>query len=564
MFLENVLELSADKLLEFGISVSHIQELDRADTGERFIEVVHKLDDHERNSLLNYVRRESPATVVEPLITEFDLPRDTTRGLYDELLELTEEQQSIVEYDDNLPLIVQGVPGSGKTTVAVQRLRNSAEESTDLAGNFLLLCFNRTLAQACEQLLRKSCGGRIPENTNVLTVHAWLKHLLESNGQNVDFVYRGARRNFIDDAAEEAFEQAPQNTEKALDELTKKGPAFWRREFDVIAGRCGSDLDEYLDYDRPERSKSWNEPTKRIAYEVYDSYRKQLTSKGLADFAILPDLCRDHVLSEGDVPNYEEIIVDEAQDLPSATIDFVIDVASRVQSRLVFLGDAGQSIYRHTFSWSEVASRVEDLRLEVLTRNLRTPGEIGAAAERITPDKESVEATYERFNGEKIQIIECAGEKEIKQTLVEQIQSLDETGVERNRIGVLAPSRKKARSAMDELRDNDIEVDFYTTDRGDALDLADRSVKVSTIQSSKGLEFDHVILLRAESMYFPGERDYAESVGVAYEHRRELRRRLLHVALTRCRESVTVICNEGYASHFFDDIDDSALSYQSA
>ncbi len=98
-------------------------------------------------------------------------------------------------------------------------------------------------------------------------------------------------------------------------------------------------------------------------------------------------------------------------------------------------------------------------------------------------------------------------------------------------------------------------------------DLADKSdcVKIMTIHTSKGLEFDSVFLVGLTEGIFPSARSLEERKNDALEEER----RLCFVAITRAREKLYLTESEGFGvkgfskvpSRFLFDIDDSLLEH---
>lgn len=73
-------------------------------------------------------------------------------------------------------------------------------------------------------------------------------------------------------------------------------------------------------------------------------------------------------------------------------------------------------------------------------------------------------------------------------------------------------------------------------------------VRLATIHTTKGLEFDHVVLYAVNDGLMPHRLAGASQAAVEEE------RRVLHVGLTRCRRSVAVIADRGAPSPFLDDL----------
>jgi superfamily I DNA/RNA helicase len=295
---------------------------------------------------------------------------------------------------------------------------------------------------------------------------------------------------------------------------------------------------------------------------VYWKYREKLKDRGLIDFNTMSERCREVIAGDGEIPNYEEIIVDETQDFSSSAAKLLTDVADASESHLTFLGDTEQSIYGREFSWDRVTHFLDDHEKIILETNHRTPELVKSQAKRLVEkfDAEVPEVDTSDPAQGRIFLNECDGEESIHQMLVNRVRLNDALGMERNRIGILCPRKKVARDAVETLKEADIGVDYYKTEGDNGLDFGDHSVKVCTVKSAKGLEFDEVILLRPESVYFPGRKSQANYVGQDYEHRKELHRRQLYVAMSRAKQNVVITYNGNYLAHFFEDLDQSSVT----
>ncbi|GEM_PF-6364005 len=559
MYLTDVANVSPDKLLEFDIPTNDLRRLHRAEDEESFFEIVRSLDANERNSLTSHLLREASEQVQREIRKRFDTEGVSIRGLYDEILELTPEQERIVDYEDDSPLIVQGVAGSGKTTVAVHRLREAAKSSNLLDGNYLLLTYNRTLAKTSERLLRKACVGAIPENAEVMTFHAWLRFLLQRNDVPVNFVWDQTSDELVEEAVDEAFDEAPPGDQNLIADLRDESTAFWKREIELIAEDCRGDNQSYFNHSRSSRSKDWHSYAEsNLAMAVYRKYRDKLKDRGLIDFNTMSERCREVIAGDGKIPNYEEIVVDETQDFSSSAAKLLTDVADASESHLTFLGDTEQSIYGREFSWDRISHFLDDHEKIFLETNHRTPELVKSQAERISQGQDGPlpSADSEEDN---VILVECDGEDSVEQMLVNRVRIKDALGTERNRIGVLCPRKKVAKKAMDTLKNADIGVDYYK-EGDDGLDFCDHSVKVCSVKSAKGLEFDEVILLRPERAYFPGQKSRSDYIGQDYDHRKQLQRRQLYVAMSRAKENVVIIYNGEFLSPYFDDLDEQGVS----
>ncbi|MBI4863480.1 MAG: AAA family ATPase [Candidatus Riflebacteria bacterium] len=108
---------------------------------------------------------------------------DFLRGRLTELLlNLDPGQTEIVDLAGPGPVIVRGVAGSGKTAVALHRIRRLLGGASPLSRpRILYLTYNRSLARAATELLASM--GVPPSELTVQTLHKWCTSLVERTGR---------------------------------------------------------------------------------------------------------------------------------------------------------------------------------------------------------------------------------------------------------------------------------------------------------------------------------------------------------------------------------------------
>lgn len=578
MYLTNELGVAPQDLIGLGFEASVIREVLRAADGDEFFNVLDSLEPGLRNNLVRHIALHVPEDVSTPVLDQYGAEETEVRSLRDRLIELTPEQRRVVDAEVTKPLLVQGVPGSGKTTIGVNRLKKVAQRDQSLEGEYLLLTFTRTLSHMCEQLLEAASGGEPLRNAQVSTYHAWLRELLELNykqltliGDIDESVLAWAKERAKEEIRKLERDAAGSQNRRRYSKARNSGAlvdskpiGFWSKEFEeVINGECHGELEAYLEHPRAHRRLTLDVPARIYVHQVYNAYYYSLLKQNKVDFHHLVQLCRMFCLREdARLPEYNEIIVDEAQDLTLTQIDFIAQLARRTGANLVLLADENQSIYRGDFSWRAVQRIVGDHDQLVLTTNHRTPALVGAQARRLISGAET-EVVYSKEGGHQLSLVKCSSGRSVSKALIEKINELDERGVPRNHVCVLAASNKKnlLRFACENLEEAGIQVEYYADKWGNKrVNLSENSVKLMTIASSKGLEFDHVFLLRVEQFAFPG--NFHSFIGATRDHWEQARRQLLNVGMTRAMKSVTLICNGDYISNFVDDFDSELIAIE--
>ena len=111
-------------------------------------------------------------------------------------------------------------------------------------------------------------------------------------------------------------------------------------------------------------------------------------------------------LSSQEVPLFDYIVVDEAQDVSVAQLRVLAAATGGKANTLFFAGDLGQRIFQQPFSWKELGIDVRG-RSHTLRINYRTSHQIRAQADRLLDpeiadfdgNQEERRGTISVFNG---------------------------------------------------------------------------------------------------------------------------------------------------------------------
>ncbi|MFC1874506.1 HelD family protein, partial [Chloroflexota bacterium] len=243
----------------------------------------------------------------------------------------------------------------------------------------------------------------------------------------------------------------------------------------------------------------------------------------------LPSMCYlDHLLNNrimGDRNNrmYSHIVVDEAQDVSPLALR-IMQLHSRNNSFSI-LGDTAQHVlpYKGIIGWQEI----QKLFLKKSTRMLKAPFTYRSTFEITSYYREVLKAIdpsalkprpYRR-HGEKVQFIRSKNRKEGIQSIADDIQQLLDD--EFQKIAVLCRTGKEATDMQKMLRHRGITECALLDDQT----LSDSRLIVSSILSTRGLEFDAVLITNASSKHYPPT---------------DIDNRLLYLAITRAAHSLHI------------------------
>ena len=295
----------------------------------------------------------------------------------------------------------------------------------------------------------------------------------------------------------------------------------------------------------------------RIFEYVLAEYKKRLGEK--IDFEDMLSRAAGYVEAEKYISPFRHILIDEFQDMTQSQARLIKALkAQHPQIRIFAVGDDWQSIFR--FAGADV-HLMRDFGAEFggsfdgaagvrevdLGRTFRSVDKIAFAARKFVLEnpeqieKEIVSNSTTTKPAIKIISVEDNGERKIMEVL----------------------KKLSAQAEVDNKRASVFLLRRYSVPKLDLLSLRRRfpnlQIDFKTIHGSKGLEADHVILLNADRggngrKGFPSEinDDALLSLVSAKEevHPHSEERRVMYVAMTRARESLTILASKAHPSAF--------------
>lgn len=292
----------------------------------------------------------------------------------------------------------------------------------------------------------------------------------------------------------------------------------------------------------------------KIFEPLVDAYQKRLDDR--IDFEDMIIRAAEHVETGRYKSPYRHLLVDEFQDISEGRARLLKALkAQHEDARLFAVGDDWQSIYRFAGSdihlmrdfGEEFGGRFGDKknihRTVDLGRTFRSVDKIALPARRFVLqnpsqiDKKVITAAH---TDEPAIMVTHYGRGQHDAALK---QTIDELAAKtKKQVSVLLLGRYHF------LKPKNL--------RALSANYPNLSIRFMTVHASKGLEGDHVVILRAESdaMGFPSEivddplLDLVLPKPEKFEHAEE--RRLFYVALTRARKSVTILTSREKPSVF--------------
>lgn len=444
----------------------------------------------------------------------------------------TSEQLTIISNTKFGTEIIRGCAGSGKTTTAILRLKSLANvfamrrmrEHSNKNIKGLILTYNRTLRGYIGELCDNQVSNNTNVNLNISTFSKWAISLL-------------------------GYRKIINNNEKKviISSLSKEinlEDSFLLDEIDYVMGRfLPNELEKYITCTRngrgatPRVDKNLRE---KIIEDIIYPYKQYLKSKELYDWN---DLATELATNAPEI-KYDFIITDETQDFSANQLRAITSHLEDI-SCLTFVLDTAQRIYARGFTWHEAGINIRPENSKRLTINYRNTKEIALFASKILPELKDDDATIPSANdcvrtGDKPIIISGSFLSQAQYI----IDFIKKTDINNESIGILHPLGGKW---FDDIK-HQLSIAGYgytSISKEEDWPKYGSNIALSTMHSSKGLEFDHVIIIGMtnETITYKAEDD---------EDKLDSIRRLIAMSITRARNTVTIGLTLGDRATVFD------------
>jgi superfamily I DNA/RNA helicase/mRNA-degrading endonuclease RelE of RelBE toxin-antitoxin system len=510
--------------------------------------------------ILNFQYPKTAAEIAhEPVrivMAEDDLIRYVEGDITHFLLRLDPHQGQLVDWALEGPTLVRGGPGSGKSTVALYRVRAVIERALALGQPppaILFTTYTKALVSVTEELLPRLLHD-LPDTADRVTVRTIdsLAHRLAYGEHDAPKIARLDDWREAIQAVRRSVSPETGGMEGAVlkSRLAALNEAYLTDEFTrVIEGRGLSTADEYLAADRTGRGQPLTAKMRRLVWAVYERARAYLSARGLATWA---DVHRRALENAQAAPRpFDHVFIDEAQDLTPMQLRLCVALVR--DPRHVFLAaDSAQSIYNRGFSFSQVDAALNVAhRTRLLRRNYRSTREIAEAAGEIpgrdAGDAESLAQEHVHFGPKPMLVFADTFEEQVAQIADYIRRSARNLRLPTGAAAVLCPTHALADQFAHSLNAAGVRA---RTMQGDSLQLDAPFVKVLTMHSAKGLEFPIVAVPSVDDGVMPRTSTADDEDDRASEHAQQ--RRLLFVAATRAMRALIVTCSRERPSPFLE------------
>lgn len=486
-----------------------------------------------------------------------DLLRYRDGSLLGFLLRLNPEQEKHTKWSAKAqgPTLLKGGPGTGKSTVALYRIKALIEalrKGGAKSPRILFTTYTNALVKFSQQLLTQLLDADA-KLVDVRTADSLVREIAFAGHSELPLASDAQQRDLLTSVcASVTFEgNRLQQRAQALS-LARLSREYLLEELNtVLDARRLATLDAYLAAPRPGRQLALNATQRTAVWRVHQAYVAALTKAGLCTWQQARAKAAAIVESAKAPRTWDGVVVDEVQDLDPSVVQMLVGLC-KAPNRLFLTADANQSVYGGAFRWTDVHEGLRFTgRVGVLRANHRSTREIGEAARAYlthhvgavidagdTPD----EATPEYVHSGPLPVVRAVANPDEEAALLARFLpgAVREYHLGSGSCAVFCPTNEAGKRVAERLMHRGVQASFMT---GKDLDLARPGVKVMTLKSCKGLEFPVVALAGFGEGAWPmvptdaTEDDKTELIA------RE--RRTVFVGMTRAMRALLVVIPEG-------------------
>ncbi|WP_195958945.1 UvrD-helicase domain-containing protein [Clostridium saudiense] len=499
-------------------------------------------------------------------------------------MRLNVEQRRIIENKPNGHVLVKGVAGSGKTTVAVHKIPFLLKDYTyEKDDKILVITYNKSLINYIKYIYEEIERNKENEQLTLGIYESGDKEKLYIETiDNMMFKYftsyikeekleklRVATEKQINKAMVEAINVVKQEYEK-VNVLDRKNLTFIIEEIRWMKSCNYTDIEEYQTIDRIGRISNnnvesthklrKNSKIRKAIFEVMIQYNDNLKKEKLVDLQDVALMALRQAKREvGE--KYTHIIVDETQDLTRVQLEFIKTLyMNRSYSSMLFVSDTAQSIYPE--AWLVKGRSFTSIGLDMtgkstsLSKSYRTTMQIAYAAYSLIEDDKNIleddnfvkpslidkQGVYPVYRGFKNKVSEA-------EYIAETIENELKNKYDYKDIAIISKFKNQLKDIKIFLEKNNIP--YKELESNEELDFNEDCVKLLTMHCAKGLQFKAVIIAGLNDKIIPS-RDFANEFEDS-DFVESIDRRLLYVGMTRATEEL-FLSSYGNPSKFIKDI----------
>lgn len=539
-------------LVRLGVDEHHAETLMHVADEETFLKAITVYTEEIQEGLLDIITGTKTVTQVYAELTDPDAGeqatpeqalqhKDSRRRFYlvenvDDLERILEmcfekwklflhpEQEKLVRLKSSGPVLIEGGPGTGKTVVGIHRaayLADKVYRAED--GCKILFCtFSKKLA------------GYIDEKVRQLLAQRGIQSNIEVKGVD-QLIYRLIARHQLASLASDSDQKRKELYQEIYSRHDFAEPlSFFVTEYEEVVQKYQiTSLDQYQQRSRAGLSIPLNSDQRQKYWPFFQDLLEAKKTLGLIDYEDRAFILHQALQSGRVPPEYDAVIVDEAQDLSPIKLKVLAGLVKSQHDGLMLLSDQNQRIFKLR-SWKADVELPVRGRTHHLYVNYRTTKQIRDFADkqffRIQQPESQMRQYKSLFHGPEpdIRHFEDAGSQ--YRFVTSRLKALLSDGVKPEEICIITPTENEIIAGI--LSYEEIPRSIYV---GETYPAPGSGVGIGKLQGCKGLEFRVVFLANFEKAGASTEADDFYS-----DDRQRQTECLKYVAATRAREELIV------------------------
>ena len=335
-----------------------------------------------------------------------------------EIIELNEEQKEAVEHIDS-PLMIVAGPGSGKTSVIIERVKHLVKSGVKPEEILCLTFTNKATSEMESRLTRQNI-----HDVQISTFHAFAHKELSDNilesgiSVNGGTLERSSQIVWgLENLDSFGLEHVKigSNAEEVIDAMMN-GISAHKNELITP-----EELRKYLDKSTTENVEEQDMlNSMEDLHKIYKKYQEFWSQKPLIDFgSMITEYIKllkgnPHILKKTR-EKFKHILVDEFQDNNYAQLEIVKLIAN--DGNVTVVGDGDQSIFRfqgaYLGNFADYKKHFKNTRTVNLNQNYRSTQNIVELANSLVrdiPGRDEKKLFSKNIQGEKIRVVACKDE----------------------------------------------------------------------------------------------------------------------------------------------------------
>ena len=346
------------------------------------------------------------------------------------------------------PMMVLAGPGSGKTSVIVERTAYMINEGGISPSNILVVTFSKAAAREMKERFLSFSGQQYTPVT-FGTFHGVFYGILKQ-------AYGFTAANILSE--EEKFSILKELTLNYGGDLAEEGdfPEEIAKEISVVKGNKIS-LEHYYSSCCPDE----------VFRQIYQGYREMCQSRRKLDFDDMILYCYELFSQRKDIlaawqKKFQYILVDEFQDINQLQYD-IVRMLAQPQNNLFIVGDDDQSIYHFRGARPEIMLNFTrdypEAETVTLNVNYRCSGQILSSAMRVIGENKkrfSKQLSTPNQNGEAVQVREFQNPREEYLAVVSELRERIENGERLEDTAILLRTNQEAEGLVGALMERQV------------------------------------------------------------------------------------------------------------